>query len=147
MVLVGASCLRPALGVALIETLAARFRVIVPDVSGGPPSGGGDLEWLAPFLEGLGLLGAGVVAAGPFGTAASALALEAPDHVSRVVILDEPGRTGARGNGEAGDPAPRAGAGDGAERLLRLRATERDRQALLNRITAFLSEAAIASPA
>jgi len=87
------------------------------------------------------------VAAGPFGTAASALALEAPEHVSCVIILDHAGRTATRRNAEAGRPAPEAGADNGTERLLRLRASERDRQALLHRITAFLSEAATASPA
>jgi hypothetical protein len=66
-----------------VEGLAARFRVIVPEM----PATGEDVgAWLAAFLEGLGMTGITVVAAEPFHSAARELALADPDLVTRVVL-------------------------------------------------------------
>lgn len=131
LVLLGAAELPSPLAAELTEALAAAFRVFEPEVvAGAPAEGSGGLEWLVPFLDGLGLLGAGLVAAGSFRTAAGALVRDAPEHVSRVVLLDggpcTGGTTGAAADGSVA-------------RLLRVDASLPDRRALLSCITAFLS--------
>ena len=66
------------------DALAARFRVIAPDV---PPAGIGTARWLADFLEGLGLASVAVVAADVFCIPALELALLGGDQVSRLVLV------------------------------------------------------------
>ena len=68
----------------LEESLASRFRVIVPDV---PPAGIGAARWLADFLEGLGLTSVAIVAADVFCIPALELALLGGDQLSRVVLV------------------------------------------------------------
>lgn len=67
----------------LLDALAARHRLLVPELPAAAASG----EWLPDFLEGLGLAGVTVVAVGPFCGAALELALLAADQVSRVVLV------------------------------------------------------------
>lgn len=91
---------------AALDNLAARFRVLVPlAVDRSPDAGGEDaepvcasahtavemLEWLGCFVEGLGIVGADVVAAGRYRAAAVELAAALPDLVDRVVLLRLPG--------------------------------------------------------
>lgn len=71
----------------LLEALAARYRVIVPDL---PARGADVVPWLADFLEGLGLANVTVVAADPSCEAALDLALVAVDQVARLVVVAAP---------------------------------------------------------
>jgi len=65
------------------DELAARFRVIVPEM----PDPGEDVgAWLTAFLEGLGMSGVTVLAAEPFHAVARDLALADPDRVSHVIL-------------------------------------------------------------
>jgi pimeloyl-ACP methyl ester carboxylesterase len=65
------------------ESLAARYRVIVPEMPGPGEDFG---AWLTAFLEGLGTSGVTVVAAEPFHTIARELALADPDRVAQVLV-------------------------------------------------------------
>jgi pimeloyl-ACP methyl ester carboxylesterase len=68
------------------EALAARFRVIVPEL----PDPGSDIApWLAAFLEGLGTQDVVVVAADQYRAAALELARTDPDRVERVVLASD----------------------------------------------------------
>jgi hypothetical protein len=87
-----AGCAEP-LWPELAGALAARFRLIVPEV----PRGADVAAWLAHFLEGLGAAGVTVVAADGFCLPALELALLGADQVARVVLV--PGRED--GDGEA----------------------------------------------
>lgn len=128
---------------ALVEGLAARFRVLVPMIDGmevvdlaagdadeasahAPADSATLADGLRCFVEGLGLLDGGMVAAGSYRAAAVALASALPDQIARVVLLgDTPGVGGreaappeAREEGDAlgrkVDPAaPSNGAGEG----------------------------------
>lgn len=69
----------------LLEALAAGHRVLLPEL----PAAAGSGEWLADFLEGLGLARVTVVAAGPSCGAALELAFLAPDQVARVVLVGD----------------------------------------------------------
>jgi pimeloyl-ACP methyl ester carboxylesterase len=73
-----------ALGFELVGALAARHRVIVPEV---PGVDGRFLAWMRAFLDGLGLRGCTVVAAEPYCLAALELALLDEDRVSRLALL------------------------------------------------------------
>jgi hypothetical protein len=79
----------------LADALAARFRLIVPDLPPGVDVAG----WLGEFLEGLGSAGVAVVAADPFCVPALELALLDADQVARIVLVPggEVGETGLAG--------------------------------------------------
>jgi pimeloyl-ACP methyl ester carboxylesterase len=83
----------------LSAALAARFRVIVPELDA---AGASAAVWLADFLEGLGFARVAVVAADAYCIPALELALLDADQLSRVVLV--PG----------GDTAARAAGLDGA---------------------------------
>jgi hypothetical protein len=91
--------LAPAQGAAeplwpeLLDALAARHRLLVPELPAGADLG----EWLADFLEGLGLGSVTLVAAGPFCGAALELALLAADQVARVLLVADSGANGSGG--------------------------------------------------
>ena len=68
----------------LVEALGASFRLIVPDV----PSDTADVtEWLADFLEGIGMPSMGVVAVDELCVAALALASHDADQIARIVLV------------------------------------------------------------
>lgn len=76
-----------ALWPSLMESLATRFRLIVPE----PPAPNDDrastLEWLGDFLEGLGTSSVALLAAEPFCTDALELTLDGAEQVSRLVLI------------------------------------------------------------
>lgn len=68
----------------LIASLGSRFRLIFPD----PPAADTDVtDWLADFLEGLGMSNVGIVAAERFCIPTLELTLLGLDHVARVVLV------------------------------------------------------------
>ncbi|HET7459500.1 MAG TPA: hypothetical protein VFJ74_17750 [Gemmatimonadaceae bacterium] len=80
--------------------VAARFRVIVPELLPTTTDAGDVAVWLLDFLDGLGAEGVAVVATEPLCVAALELALLDADRVSRVVLVpggraDETGLDGA----------------------------------------------------
>jgi hypothetical protein len=84
----------------LIESLGSRFRVIFPE----PPAGDTDItDWLADFLEGLGMSNVGIVAAERFCIPTLELTLLGLDQVARVVLVPHGprGEQGAEGALEA----------------------------------------------
>ncbi len=92
----------------LVDALAARFRLIVPEL----PSAGADVAaWLTDFLEGLGTPGVAVVAADPFCIPALELALLDTDQVARMVLVpggqvEETGLDGALATTARGASVP-----------------------------------------
>ena len=70
----------PGLG----DALAARFRVIEPDI---PP--GADLGWLSSFLEGLGMRGLSVIATDPWCVPLLQVVSEDADRFARVVLVPD----------------------------------------------------------
>ena len=68
----------------LLDLLAARFRVIVPEVEA---TGGDVARWLGAFLEGLGVTDAGIIATDSFCMPCLELALRDADQVTRVVLV------------------------------------------------------------
>ena len=83
-----------ALWPGLADALGAHFRVIVPDLPADTRA-----PWLADFLEGLGLVGAGIVAAAELCVPALELALRDGDQVSRLVLVTEGGEMEERVKG------------------------------------------------
>ena len=67
----------------LVDAMAARRRLVAPDVSAGAMTG----RWLADFLEGLGIACVDVVATDACCIAALELALLHPDRVTALVLL------------------------------------------------------------
>ncbi len=67
----------------LADALAARFRVIIPEM----PAAADVAAWLTDFLEGLGTASVAVVAAEPFCIPALELALLDADQVARLVLV------------------------------------------------------------
>jgi hypothetical protein len=97
----------------LTDALAARFRVIVPEV---PATDTGVSAWLADFVEGLGITGIGVVAAERLSIPTLELALLDPERVARVVLVRDDA------TGEAGlDGGPGIAAREGPVPLLVVR--------------------------
>jgi hypothetical protein len=87
----------PALVDALVDALGAGFRLILPE----PPDADADIaEWLADFLEGLGMSNIGIVAAGRFCIPTLELTLLGVDQVARIVLVPN-GRGGETGLGGA----------------------------------------------
>ena len=88
----------------LLETIAARCRLIVPEV---PGAGAGVVcpdfaSWIRGFLDGVGLPPVALVAAGAFCVPALELALLDPDRLAGLVLVpcggaEETGLTGALG--------------------------------------------------
>ena len=68
------------------DALAARFRLIEPDV---PASA--DLGWLAGFLDGLGMRGLAVVAADPWCVPLLQLVADDADRFARIVLVPDGG--------------------------------------------------------
>ena len=90
----------------LTEALAARFRVIVPELDA---AGASAAVWLADFLEGLGVARVAVVAADAYCIPALELALLDADQLARVVLV--PGGDAARASaldGALGASPPQA---------------------------------------
>lgn len=82
---------------ALLDSLRARYRLILPEL----PAGTGDpASWLAHFLEGFGCPNVRVVAAGKLCMPALELALLEPERVGRVALLPA-GSGGTAGLGGA----------------------------------------------
>ena len=73
-----------ALWPELADALAARFRLIVPEVPAADPD---VAAWLTDFLEGLGMGGVAVVATDQLCIPALELALLDSDQVTRVVLV------------------------------------------------------------
>lgn len=67
----------------LLDVLGARFRLIIPDAT---TSAGDTPEWLADFMEGLGMSNVGILAATDFALPALQLALLRSDQITRVVL-------------------------------------------------------------
>lgn len=84
----------------LAQALAARFRLVVPEL---PPSGSDVGRWLLDFLEGLGWHAVSLVAAGRCRAPALALARGDGDALARVVLVEEP----PSGDAAAGAPSIR----------------------------------------
>lgn len=81
----------------LVHALGARFRLLLPE----PPGADTDIaEWLADFLEGLGMSNIGIVAADRFCMPALELTLLGVDQVGRIVLVPK-GRGGEAGLGGA----------------------------------------------
>jgi pimeloyl-ACP methyl ester carboxylesterase len=82
-------------GVALLDALPRRFRVIAPELPASRRDGNGGGRdvwpafptWLSGFLDGLGLGGVAVVAEERFGGAALGFALLEPARVERLVLV------------------------------------------------------------
>ena len=70
----------PGLG----DALAARFRVIEPDIPARA-----DLAWLASFLEGLGMRGLSVIAADPWCVPLLQVANDDVERFARVVLVPD----------------------------------------------------------
>ena len=70
----------PGLG----DALAARFRVIEPDI---PASA--DVEWLSGFLDGLGMRGLAVIAADPWCMPLLQLVRDDGDRFARIVLVPD----------------------------------------------------------
>jgi hypothetical protein len=68
----------------LIDALATRFRVIIPELDAPLPH---NAVWLASFLEGLGAVAVDVVADDPFWLPAVQLALGEDELVARLVVV------------------------------------------------------------
>jgi hypothetical protein len=72
----------------LFQALGSRFRVILPE----PPEGDADIaDWLADFLEGLGMSNVGLVAADRFCIPILELTLLGLDQVARIALLPHGG--------------------------------------------------------
>ena len=85
----------------LVDALGQGFRLILPE----PPDADADIaEWLADFLEGLGMSNIGIVAAGRFCVPTLELTLLGVDQVARIVLVPN-GRRGEAGLGGALDTA------------------------------------------
>ena len=69
----------------LTRVLATKFRLIVPEM----PLGINPTDWIAEFLEGIGLTAVTLIAAGPFCMAAIELALRDDDQVSRLALIPD----------------------------------------------------------
>lgn len=81
----------------LVDALGAGFRLILPE----PPDCDADIaEWLADFLEGLGMSNIGIVAADRFCVPTLELTLLGVDQVARIVLVPN-GRGGETGLGGA----------------------------------------------
>ena len=79
----------------LVEGLGEGFRLILPE----PPDAEADIaEWLADFLEGLGMSNIGIVAADRFCVPTLELTLLGVDQVARIVLVPN-GRGGEAGLG------------------------------------------------
>ncbi|HEX5829986.1 MAG TPA: hypothetical protein VFY16_03325 [Gemmatimonadaceae bacterium] len=70
----------------LPDALAARFRLIVPELSAGD---GEVVAWIADFLEGLGIESVAIVAADGFCAPAVELTLLGDDRVTRLVLVPD----------------------------------------------------------
>jgi pimeloyl-ACP methyl ester carboxylesterase len=70
----------------LEETLAAYFRVIVPELPAGTA---GLAEWVVDLIDGLGLTRVGLVAAGDLCSAARALAAADDDRIGSAVLFSD----------------------------------------------------------
>ena len=89
---------------ALVDPLAAWFRLIVPDP---PREGGHGPDWIEDLIDGLGAAAVGIVAAGGPKADAWALATRDPDRVRGLVLVgDLPApATGGGPGGFEGPPA------------------------------------------
>lgn len=88
---------------ALLHGLAEHFRVLVPcgeepmgPVADVPGPGSTDeaeetIHWLTCFVEGIGVMGGAVVAAGRYREAAARIAADLPDQLSSVVLVHAEG--------------------------------------------------------
>jgi hypothetical protein len=82
---------------ALVDTLAQRYRVILPE---SPDGDAGWMAWIRGFIDGVGCLPVTLIAAGEFCPPALELALLDPDRLARLVLVpcggaEETGLTGA----------------------------------------------------
>lgn len=93
-----------ALWPELTEQLAAHHRIIVPEISHDHAS---PTDCLAAFLEGLGVVGATVIASDPYCLATIELVLRDSDRIGRVVLVPD---GHAMDPGLDGELATRAGA-------------------------------------
>jgi hypothetical protein len=100
----------------VVHALAARFRLILPEVPDGSHSTDWVVGWLADFLDGLGTTGVAVIAAGAFCAPAVELARRDADQVARVVLV--PGSPGAGAGRAAGPLAERPHAAGPSLQLL-----------------------------
>ena len=75
---------------ALIETLRTAFRVMVPQLALEPAA---SMEWLAAFLDGLGLHQVGIIVDQALAPELLGFAREEPQRVDRIVILADAGGT------------------------------------------------------
>ena len=82
----------PGLG----DALAARFRVIEPDIPEGA-----DLGWLSGFLEGLGMRGLSVIAADPWVVPLLQVVSDDADRFARIVLVPEGTCDGAESHRDA----------------------------------------------
>jgi hypothetical protein len=83
----------------LVDTLAARCRVILPEA---PGANAGFVSWMRGFLEGVGLLPVTLIAAGPFCVPALEFALLDQERLVGLVLVphgraEETGLSGALG--------------------------------------------------
>jgi hypothetical protein len=86
-----------ALWPALVESLATRFRLIVPELPESDAAGTSTLEWLGDFLEGLGTSSVALLATEPFRADALGLALGGAEQVARLLLI-------VRDEGDAAEP-------------------------------------------